>query len=108
MDLSEVEKFEEAKVVTIKLSEAMRIGAKMHPQGMSYFDREEGTTCALGAAAFGAGWQQSSDEGMCSFLKRTFDIPLWAELQIHGMNVMRHKPEGTYAAIADWLEAQGL
>jgi hypothetical protein len=79
----------------------------MHPQGMCYFDRDAGTTCALGAAAFGAGWSPEHDEGMVSFLNRNFPIPHEIEVAVHCMNVMRHRPEGTYAAIADWLEAQG-
>jgi hypothetical protein len=51
MDLAEVKKFEQQqqKVPITKLSQAIRIGAKIRPQCRgSYFS--EGRSCALGAA----------------------------------------------------------
>jgi hypothetical protein len=108
MDLSEIKKFEQAEVGTLKLSDAIRVGAPMHQQGTFYYDREAGTTCAMGAAAFGAGWTPESGD-MLAFLSRTFPhIPEAIEVKVHGMNACRRiGPEFSYQGIADWLEAQG-
>lgn len=106
MDQAEVLKFEQ-QVGKLKLSEAIRIGAKMKPkQGACYWSRDEDSCCALGAAAFGAGWTGYGEIGMVAFIASHFQIPCDIENEIHWRNVMRG--DGwTREKIADWLESQG-
>lgn len=60
MDMSELDKFEQ-KVGVLKLSEAIRIGAKLRLKAMRMYCDYMGATCALGAAAHARGWEPRPD-----------------------------------------------
>lgn len=102
MDLSELERLERQQVGKLKLSEAVRIGAKKHPQTNYYFRR--GATCFWGAAAVGYG---ASDEQIVPHAEKLHTAYVtrrdmdWSQLMI--------RSDGGEAReqIADWLEAQG-
>lgn len=53
MDISEIKEFEQ-QVGTLKLSQAIRIGAKLRPQCFMY-GKDSGGSCAIVAGAEGAG-----------------------------------------------------
>lgn len=100
MDLSEVSKLD-APAKVLKLSEAIRIGAKKRPQcfGILY---QAGATCALGAAAEALGW----DLDMHINVRDTFlrDVPddIWNEVGSRNDSGQRRE------IIAHWLESKGL
>lgn len=98
MDKSVV-KYLEAPVGTIKLSEAMRIGAKIRPQAfLNYFI--DGKSCALSAAYEGVTGHPWSPARWA--VER--GVPEDIVREILGMNdISRMSRE----RIADWLEAQG-
>jgi hypothetical protein len=96
----------EAKPVqigTLKLSEAMRIGARLRPQGFTAgLVREgDGTSCALQAAAEGKTGRFLVWTNECA---RALGIEEWLMEKIYFLNdVERWSRE----RIADWLESQG-
>lgn len=109
MDESVIKHLEQPKVGTLKISEAMRIGARLRPQARGlYFT--EGSSCALGAAyegVTGKYHEAGADfEGpsMVDWFKSYFGVG--HEL---GLDIAIRNDEGqTREQIADWLEAQGL
>lgn len=115
MDESVIRHFEQSQVGTLKLSAAMRIGARMRPQG--YFRLfNAGRTCALGAACDGVGVRPDYEE-----LENAFpqvysirvsnvpgaDVPLEEVLLWEAIGFM-NDTGSTREAIADWLESKGL
>jgi hypothetical protein len=97
----------------LKLSDAMRIGAKLRPQSTSG-GFAKGTTCAIVAAAEGLGFDlgaspPSVTAAAWDFLKSrgVVDEPYHATL---AATIISHNDfdEWTREQIADWLEAQGL
>jgi hypothetical protein len=106
MDLSEVEKFERAKVGTIKLSEAIRIGASKRPQAFSISFSPHGGSCAIGAAYEGAFGKTGGNYLQCGGeLKRA---GIWPEgLPLCEVYFLNDTHKWSREAIADWLEAQG-
>ena len=103
LETKEAGEVQQAPAKTMKLSEAIRIGCAMHPQGRGAFFDGFGT-CALGAAAEARGWQPSTyAQGMIEKFIPDVDKVHWIG-RIASMN----DDEGmTREAIADWLEAQG-
>lgn len=105
MDLSEISKLESPKVGTLRLSEAIRVGAKIRPQctGTS-FD-------GVGSCVIGAAYEAITGKTTPNYGKA------WIELSIRGV-----WPDGllpyelhflndrgkTREQIADILEARGL
>jgi hypothetical protein len=112
MDLSEVEKFERAKVGTITLSEAIRLGARLHPKCNDVLFNGEGT-CAIGAAAVGRGW---TPEYLDAWRTAGAFLPelMGDDQSMNKRDSLFYKigsrnDEGwTREEIADWLESQGL
>lgn len=106
MDLAEVEKFEAVKV--LKLSEAIRIGAKIRPQCFhSLF--KNGGSCVLGAAYEGA-------TGKADAVKHCQVSAIFPELRAlkHndlgqvGWDMFKRNDDGeSRESIADWLESKG-
>ena len=110
MDLSDIEKLE-APAKVLKLSEAIRIGAKLRPQSFgSFFDGE--ATCAIGAAFEARSGYPSRDPN-----KIVVVVPEALSLYrgIHvglsdiGLKIVQRNDylDATREEIADWLEAQG-
>jgi hypothetical protein len=76
MDESVVKHLERPQIGTLKLSEAIRIGAKIRPQGFcQYF--YQGRSCALGAAF----------EAITTREAQRLTAPMWTRL---GMTVALH------------------
>jgi hypothetical protein len=93
---------EQHKVGTLKLSEAIRIGAKLRPQCRgNYF--EDGKSCVLGAAWEGAGFDDEAPYDYMYQVLWKFGINRLASL-IASKNDAGESRE----SIADWLESQGL
>ena len=103
MDMTDVRRFDQPQVGTIKLSEAIRIGMLRRPQCSRAFFAN-GRSCAIGAAYEGL---FGTPEGFSA--RRLYSafprIPgrIWAQIitQNDGLDKSREQ-------IADWLEAQGL
>jgi len=96
----------EAPVRTLKLSEAMRIGARLRPKcRLKMF--HEGASCALGAAWEGMGFDPNEDPGTHSSFRdigERLGISEGLARTITGKNDSECM---TREQIADWLEAQG-
>src|SRR6266850_1860471 len=97
------------KVGRLRLSEAIRIGARLSPPGSKTSWRDQcGGTCAVMAACeglFGKGWH---DGDPADRLMRHFGISLneW-----HGGKYQlsaRYGNGESRESIADWLQSQGL
>jgi hypothetical protein len=107
MDMKEVAKFE-TPAKTLKLSEAMRIGARIRPQCTGCFF-SEGRSCAIGAAYEARTGRMvaypASDPVQREF-PELFDHPgHFSEL---GVAIYRRNDRGdTREQIADWLESKG-
>ena len=104
MDESIVRNFR-PQVGTLKLSEAIRAGAKLRPQGFGATFKD-GKSCAVGAAYEAVtgltSWPQH--EEVYSFLSRHFGVPYsLLRRDVCEKNDSRETRE----QIADWLEAQG-
>ncbi len=100
MDLSEIEKFE-APAKVLKLSEAIRIGARMRPQARHGLFDGVGT-CAMGAAAEALGWKPNMGDSNFDTLPefvRHHPAYIWAGL--------RNDAGMTRERIADCLEEMG-
>lgn len=91
---------------TLKLSEAMRIGARMRPQCFDEFFSDEGS-CALGAAWEGAGLLALRGEPgqAITAVMDAFGFPRCSSL---GLRIAERNDAGeTREEIADWLEERG-
>ena len=106
----------------MKLSEAMRIGARMHPQatGWLWLDSSDhptrdhrlvASTCAIGAACMGAGVDTETTAFRAALTRPYIPCPKCGGLSeylghavVH-LNDDHHEPR---ERIADWLEEQGL
>lgn len=101
----------EADAVTpsrMKLSTAIRIGAKIRPQCQGrYF--KEGGSCALGAAFEGLGGKPFDGDPSWQTKQASAELLL---KKIYGNNVgglwLKNDEGESRESIADWLEAQGL
>lgn len=109
MDLSVIEKFEEQKVGTLKLSEAIRIGAKMTPR--CRLKLVEGrATCAIGAAYLGATgllpthYADVSNSGLFPELFH----PGSCGLSSFGFTIASISDEQSREEAADYAESEGL
>jgi len=105
MDQSEILKFEQQQQIT-KLSQAIRIGAKLRPQGFGQLWDGHGT-CALGAAIeaiWGEGSIYSMPDGSRSYDDIRLLFPFADRLNIDELN---DKQRLTREQIADKLEAMG-
>lgn len=91
----------EAPAKTLKLSEAIRIGAKLLPQGAGCFYLG-GKTCAIGAAFHAVHGYPSCSQDVVDY---AMHLPLGTGLlmQIYCRNDAGFSRE----SIADWLESQG-
>jgi len=99
------------KVGRIKLSEAIRIGARIRPQCSARWFDDDGNSCAAGAAAEGAGWKEEAEEyerenhaQPWHLLREKFGISEDMMEQMWRKNDSGESRE----SIADWLAAQGL
>lgn len=103
MDIGDI-KYLEAPEKVMKLSEAIRIGAKIRPQCvMAYFNG--GASCALGSAyeaISGKNWLDDTPSNW-EFFSGRFNVPESLLLQISLLN----DRGTTREQIADWLEGQG-
>jgi len=102
MDESITKHFEQQQVGTLKLSDAIRIGAKLRPQ-CSHFYHANGASCALGAAWEALTGMTYAEVGISRTLTQRFQLPFNKTIEI--MN--RNDAGQTREQIADWLEAQG-
>lgn len=102
MDESIVKHLEAPARIT-KLSEAIRIGARIRPQVRSRFFID-GKSCALGAAYEGMTGFQPSEEMMYEHV-----LPVLGITQCLAESVAHKNDKGwTREAIADYLEKAGL
>lgn len=112
----EIGEAQEAPAKVLKLSEAIRIGARIRPQCFGKFFRD-GESCALGAA-YEAGIGRALEYGgfpeCFSDLERKF--PMIHELvpsvrggvdRLYMEIAARNDQKESRESIADWLEAQG-
>lgn len=89
------------QVGTLRLSEAIRRGAKIRPQCKHYYEYK-GASCALGAAAEavwgdrGAGWPER------------FIDEFGITLELFHLIGAKNDSGMTREQVADWLESQGL
>lgn len=110
MDESVIQYFE-AKVGVLKLSEAIRIGARIRPQGKVHAFMD-GKSCAWGAAWEGLGNPYDETVGYGHILWA--GPAAWGEANSVmtaklGVGVALHNDsDWTREQIADWLESQGL
>lgn len=97
----------------MKLSQAIREGAKKHPQSIGSM-YQDGKTCALGAAYVGAGgtWDWEKPVHVirsilfCKFPELSDHLNpshLW-----HSITYQNDVEQKTREEIADWLERQGF
>lgn len=104
MDLSELNQFEQAaQQQGLKLSAAIRIGAKKRPQGFGpgYARRGDGTSCALQAGAEAVTGRLIVFTDECEAvlgISGTFAEKIWRRNDSDRM---------TREQIADWLESIG-
>jgi hypothetical protein len=98
------------KVGKLKLSEAIRIGAKIRPQCEGAFFRD-GRSCAMGAAMEGSGLsydpaRAASPAAVARFPELFFTGTHYTNL---GREIfMRNDCHESRESIATWLEQQGL
>lgn len=91
------------KLGTLKLSEAIRAGAKLRQQCRdNYYSR--GRSCALGAAWEGAGQPKQYISGIA--VVRHFGLP--DDNRVLSGIIVRNDAGHTREEIADWVEAQGF
>ncbi len=109
MDESVVKHLERPQVGTLKLSEAIRIGARMRPQCTGTFF-SVGKSCAIGAAMDALGLKRFSEEykdkNVCwpyNDAAKRFGVSLSMMEEIYGKNDSGQSRE----QIADWLESIG-
>lgn len=100
MDLSELERLE-APAKVLKLSEAIRIGAKIRPQNHHGLLYDGYGTCALGSAAEARGWNLSMRINVQKAFLTDVGVDLWNQIG------QRNDTGSTREEIADWLQAQG-
>ena len=103
MDMTEVRRFDQAKVGTIKLSEAIRIGAAIRPQcSRSFFYK--GRSCAIGAAYEGLyGTTDGFSMGLLDSAFPHVHEGIWAQIITQNDGLRKSREQ-----IADWLKEQGL
>jgi hypothetical protein len=100
-----------------KVSQAIRIGAKLRPQGTAYYF-EHGRSCALGAAyeaiyghpgveCAAGSHRDSSGEMLGVRLGNHFGQPFF-NADLDYKIVCKNDSGWTREQIADWLESQGL
>jgi hypothetical protein len=99
----------EAPAKTLKLSEAIRKGARLRPQGTGWWHRD-GKSCALGAAYEALTGRITNDYSGVTLetihiMATAFPAFYALTHEIGKMNDIQHL---TREQIADWLEAQGL
>ena len=94
----------ESGLTQIKLSEAIRIGARIRPQCVGAFFRN-GASCAWGAAWEGAGGEYNQRLFIEEIMKK---FPAFESLGELRKDIADKNDGGdTREQIADWLEAQG-
>lgn len=98
----------EAPSKLLKPSDAMRLGCKLTPAGHLYYDGV-GRTCAVCAAAVGAGYTRKMHTGgsepVYRYLKEAFpNVPLKIWDKAEDIYMTRTK---TREEVADWLESKG-
>lgn len=107
MDLSEIEKFERAKVGTITLSEAIRIGCKVSRQYHGDYFHGDGA-CALGAAVLATigreKFEMLNGKESRDFFIKTFGITHDIAAKVAEKN---DESRASREQIADWLAALG-
>lgn len=103
MDESVVKIFEEQKLGTLKLSDAIRIGAKLRPQCFGVYATRYGT-CAIGAALEATGRAPDQHCIAIEDVAGFFGITQNLIVQVVGKNDVDHM---TREEIADWLESIG-
>lgn len=86
------------KVGRLRLSEAIRIGAKLRPQITNGCYRDSSGTCAIGAAFEATGIKEWYS------LAKFVGVPTNLHIQITSRNDRGESRE----SIADWLQSQGL
>jgi hypothetical protein len=100
----------EHSLTPMKLSEAIREGAKLRPQGFGELC-EQGRTCALGAAiegvwGYGSVWAYETKDGKnCIDLATHFRNP--HESLYWDITTKNDHEKWSRERIADWLESQG-
>jgi hypothetical protein len=106
MDESIVKHLERPLVGTLKLSEAIRIGARMAPQvrGM-YVDHSSGGVCAIGAAGLAAGFFTVQSWTPCA--QEAFFRSYPKGRHLHVEITTRNDRGDSRESIADWLESIG-
>lgn len=109
MDESVVKVFEQQQVGKLKLSDAIRIGAKLRPQCECELFADGGS-CALGAAYEGITGQTCESHEYSRVINA---FPALRRVSGGGMNNLgfsissRNDSGETREQIADWLESQG-
>jgi hypothetical protein len=93
------------KVGRMRLSEAIRIGARIRPQcSQVYGDEYAGTSCAIGAA-----WEAVTGQNPWEVEPLKLDEILGrTRAGIRSEIFSRNDSGESRESIADWLEAQGL
>jgi len=110
MDIGDI-RYLEAPAKVMKLSEAIRIGARMRPQGFADLFDMAGNSCALGAAYEGATGKTCSPHEYSKVIQEFPFLGCGATGRnlsdlaktIYRMNDRQVKRE----QIADWLESEG-
>ena len=105
MDMNEVSKFEQ-RVGRLKLSEAIRIGAKMRPKQCRGQFFKDGASCALGAAYEAVHGRQPDTVSPDKASGMLMDVYLYFE-DATGVFILNDTGH-TREQIADLLEARGL
>lgn len=109
MDESVVKEFEQQQVGTLKLSQAMRIGARMRPQTRAGCLFVDGASCALGAAYEGLTGKTCGTSEYHKVRQAFPAVNGKDGLNNLGFQIARKNDRGwTREAIADWLESKGL
>ena len=93
----------EHQVGKLKLSEAIRIGAKMKPQAFSRF-QDNLSSCALGAAFDALGGYDTVGSEWVDYFLKEFSVSLKLLRDVILLNDTHHKSR---EQIADWLESEG-
>ena len=93
----------------MKLSQAIRIGAKQRPESYGiWWRRSDGAACAITTACKATGLPEDSFPFSEELRAHLQDAGLMPTEEVYHAILRRNELESPHAEIADWLESIGL
>lgn len=106
MDESIVKHLEQPQQGTLKLSEAIRIGARLRPQQTNGRYMNDGKSCALGAAYEAVTGRYDENTGLIPWFQSQYSR--LDMLRIGAAIMLRNDRGESRESIADWLQGIGF